>query len=143
MATTLWEKHQYAKCFGHWLVSDAECGHCAVADSCEKRTKARVEEVERPVKAQDSDGNGDAEEEKVVTPLDYLLQSLGGKFDHEVEERDKAALHKFRQDGKMVIAVAIGTGGKIKIVSIIKNKQKVFGSLSSVEEVEEVLAEML
>ena len=91
----------------------------------------------------DGNGNGEVEEEKIVTSLDYLLQSLGGKFDHEVEERDKAVLHKFRKDGKMVIAVAIGTGGKIKIVSIVKNTQKVFGSLSSVEEVETVLSEML
>jgi len=143
MGTTLWEKHQYARCFGHWLVSDAECSRCAVSDSCEKRTKTRTAESDIPEKTQETEGDTEVEAAKEVAPLDYLLQSLGGKFDHEIEERDKAVLHKFRKEGKTVIAVAIGVGGRIKILSVVKNTQKVFGSLSSVAEVEEVLAEML
>lgn len=140
MATTLWARHEYAKCFGHWVVSDPECSRCAIADNCEKRTKAKAEEADRP---QEPEDNGEGEEQKPLPPLEYMLQSLGGKFDQETEERDRAILHKFKRDGKTVIAVAIGAYGKIKIVSIPKNKQKVFGNLASTEEVESVLAEML
>lgn len=140
MTTTLWAKSQYAKCFGHWFVSDPECVRCAVADSCEKRTKIKVED-DKPSEPETSvDGEN---EEIVVSPLDYMFKSLEGKFDHEKEERDKAILHKFSKDGKLVVAVAVGTYGKIKIVSIEKNTQKVFGNLNSIEEVETVLAEML
>lgn len=141
MDTTLWAKSQYAKCFGHWFVSDPECTRCAVADNCEKRTKARSEEANRP---QEAEGNGEGEhEEAVVTPIDYMIQSLVGKFDHETEARDKAVLHKFKKDGQLVIAVAVGDYGKVKIVSVVKNIQRVFGKLSSIDEVESVLAEML
>lgn len=140
MSTTMWTKCQYAKCFGHWVVSDPECVRCAVADNCEKRTKAKVEEVDN---SSEGEGDGELEAQKVVTPLEYLLQSLDGKFDHAVEEKDKAVIHKFRKDGKVEIAVIIGAYGKIKIMSIPKNKQKIFGSLESIDEVETVLVEML
>ena len=43
----MWEKCHYARCFGHWLVSDAECLKCAVADGCEKRTKAILSELSK------------------------------------------------------------------------------------------------
>jgi hypothetical protein len=140
MSTSLWTKTQYAKCFGHWVVADPECTRCAVADSCEKRTKTKAADS----KPSEAEGIGDEiHEEEAVSPVDYLLRSLDGKFDHGTEERDKAILHKFTKDGKLVIAIAVGAYGKVKIVSVVKNIQKVFGQLSSIEEVEEVLAEML
>ena len=137
MSTTLWNKCAYAKCFGHWLVSDTECIRCAVADSCEKRTKQRVDEDSRP------DDDDVAAETPFITPLEYLIQSLSGKLDHDKEEREQAILHRFRKDGKLIIAVAIGTSGRIKVVSLVKKIQKIFGSLSSIDEVEILMREML
>ena len=121
-------------------MSDPECVRCALGDNCEKRTKIKSEEVEKP---SEPEGSGEIEDAKVITPLEYLFQSLEGRFDHEVEERDRAVLHKFTKDGKTVIAVAIGAYGKIKIVSIPKDKKMIFGSLKSIGEVESVLVEML
>jgi hypothetical protein len=138
--TSLWSKCQYAKCFGHWLVSDPECIRCAVSDACEKRTKAKSEESERSTDVEPSE---EAVEQSSISPLDYLIQSLSGKFEHETGEKDRAVIHKFRLDGKVVIAIVIGAFGKIKIMSIPKNKQKIFGSLQSIDEAESVLAEML
>lgn len=136
--TTLWSKCQYAKCFGHWLVSDPECVRCAIADNCEKRTKSRVDDEKAP-----DDESIECEPQKQITPLDYMLQILTGKFEHETDEKDKAVIHKFRQNGRTVLAVIIGAYGKIKIMSLTKNKEKIFGKLGSIEEVELVLAEML
>lgn len=136
--TTLWAKHHYAKCFGNWLVSDPECGKCAKAEACEKRTKVRSEESD-----QEPEGSGGVEEASPVVPLDYLIQSLGGRYDKETEEKEKAVLHKFRDNGKTVIAVAVGITGKVKIVSVARNKSTVFERLQSIEEVETVLREML
>ena len=132
-------KYQYGKCFGNWLVSDPECSKCALSDKCEKKTKLKIEES-------DKDG-----EENVVTetrnnvsaPMDYLLKSLSGQFDYERSEKDKAILHKFSQNGKLIIAVVIGAYGKIKIISVRKNTQKIFGNIESIEEAEGILAEML
>lgn len=136
--TTLWSKCQYAKCFGHWLVSDAECIRCAIADNCEKRTKSKVDDE----KSTDDDSI-ECEPQKKITPLDYMLQILSGKFEHETDEKDKAVIHKFRQDGRTVLAIIIGAYGKIKIMSLTKKKEKIFGRLESIEEAESVLAEML
>ena len=139
MVTTLWKKPHYAKCFGFWVLSCDECLRCAVASNCEMRTKEKTTEVENPPELD----TGEIIEHKVVTPLEYMLKSLGGKFDQVSEEKGKAIIHKFKNDGKTVIAVAIGEQGKIKIVSISKNISKIFGCLESYEEVESVLAEML
>jgi hypothetical protein len=139
ISTTLWNKCAYAKCFGHWLVSDAECIRCAVADSCEKRTKRKIDEENNPLE----DDDVAAETPSPITPLEYLIQSLSGKLDHDKEERDQAILHRFRKDGKLIIAVAIGTSGRIKVVSLVKNTQKIFGSLGSIDEVETLIGEMI
>ena len=139
MPTTLWNKHQYARCFGNWVVSDPECIRCALADNCEKRTKARIEEDDKPVEPE----NNEIEAQKEISPLDYLLKSLDGKFDQEIEEKEKAVIHKFKKEGKTIIAVAIGAYGKIKIISMVNNRSKIFGRLENTEEVETVLAEML
>lgn len=139
MSTTLWNKCQYGKCFGHWLVSDAECAKCALSDKCEKRTKTKVDEQEKCLDAVDTNDSA----EQAVTPLDYLLKSLSGRFDYEIDEKEKAVLHKYSQGGKLVIAVVVGSFGKIKIVSVSKNTQKIYGAISSVDEAEEILKEML
>jgi len=136
--TTLWVKHHYAKCFGNWLVSDPDCGKCAKAEACEERTKTRSEESD-----QEPEGSGGVEDVSPVSPLDYLIQSLGGRYDQDTEEKERAVLHKFRENGKTVIAVAVGTTGKVKIVSVVRNKSTVFERMQSVEEVEAVLREML
>jgi hypothetical protein len=138
MATTLWAKHHYAKCFGKWLVSDPDCGKCAKAEACEKKTKVRFEEAD-----QEPEGSGGVEEVSPVAPLEYLIQSLGGRYDQEKEEKERAVLYKFKDNGKTVIAVAIGVTGKVKIVSVIRNKSTVLEGVQSVEDVESVLREML
>jgi hypothetical protein len=146
MSNTLWAKHHYAKCFGFWVVSELECVKCALSESCEKRTKAKVEEVDRSKDSDvdtEADGNVESEEVPVLSPLNYLIQSLAGKFDQETDEKENAILHKFRNNGRTVIAVAIGAYGKIKIVSVVKNTSKVFDKLESIDEVESVLKEML
>jgi len=144
MSNTLWAKHHYAKCFGHWVVSELECVKCSLSDSCEKRTKSRAEEVCKS-KDEDVEADGDAESEDIskVSPLDYLIQSLAGKFDQETDEKESATLHKFRKNGRTAIAVVIGAHGKIKIVSVVKDTSKVFDRLESIEEVELTLKEML
>ena len=137
MATTLWAKHQYAKCFGNWLVSNTECSRCFLADNCEKRTKAKVEEKE----VEDSADNGEAAEEAPITSLDYLLQRLEGKFDKEVADKGGGAkIHTFKKDGVSQVAVVTGMQGRIKVVA--PGYSKVFGSLGSIEDVEAILAEI-
>jgi len=106
---------------------------------CEKRTKMKVSET----KEESEEISSEIKEQPEISPLDYLIQSLSGKFDHETEEKDKAVIHKFRQDGKIVFAIIVGAYGKLKIMSILKNQQKIFGSLQSIEEVESILSEML
>ena len=138
MSTTLWGKCHYAKCFGHWLVSDPECAKCALSDNCEKRTKNKAEDNGQVEEEIQESGSPDS-----ITPIDYLLRSLSGKFDAAVEEKEKAVLHKFSENGKLVAAIAIGSLGKIKVVSLKKNFQKVYGGISSIEEAEEILSEMV
>jgi hypothetical protein len=144
MTTTLWTKHQYARCYGHWVVSDPECVKCALSDGCEKRTKAKVSEVDH---AKEVEVDSGPEDVKTVLPLDYLLQSLGGKFDQETEEKEKerAIIHKFHdvKTKKVMIAVIVGFSGRVKIVSVPRNISKVLEGIDSIEQVELVLAEIL
>ena len=143
MGQTLWEKHQYAKCFGHWMMSDPECIRCAVSDNCEKRTKTHVEEhqdvSEKALQAKEK-------KYKEVKPLDYLLERLKGKFEYSFEDKDGVLLHKYWKDEaqtNLVILVAIGKRGRIKVVSIPKDKQRLCGSISDIEDAENILKEML
>lgn len=141
MSTTLWGKFQYAKCFGHWVVSDPECSKCAIRDNCEKRTKTVAENQEVDL----VEDKSEADTLKPIDPLQYLFQRLEGKFDRDpVEDKGKAVIHKFRIDGKTIVAVIIGkTSGKIKIMNIPEKKERVFGSLGDAEEVEQILKEIL
>ena len=140
--TTLWTKYQYAKCFGNWIVSDSECRKCAVNDECEKRTKSRIED--RAKEVQDSETEDNSEEiNNELAPLEYIIQSLSGKYDQEFEETEKKVkLYKFGKDGKHVINLGISESGN-KIVIAITGKKKVFDSPTSIEEAEEIMTEML
>ena len=139
--TTLWAKYQYAKCFGNWLVSDPECRKCAVKDECEKRTKSRVEDKTK--ESQDSEVEENGEVDPTLAPLDYILQSLSGKYDQEFEETDKKIkLYKFFKDGKKVVSLGISESGQKIVVAVIGNK-KVFDSPTTIEEAEALMTEML
>ena len=136
--TTLWTKHQYAKCFGHWIVSEPECIRCFITDNCEKRTKAKSEDVKETVEQIDEDGK---DESSNLTPLDNLIQRLEGQLDHESEDKNGAIIHKFRKNGIMIAAVVVGGQGRVKVLS--EKLKRVYGVIGSVEEAEEILAEML
>lgn len=136
----MWEKRHYAKCYGHWLVSDQECIRCAVSDGCEKRTKAILSDsVKKP---EECNVSGESEHVE-IKPVDYLVERLKGSFDHDKDEQEKAVIHKFSVEGKIHLAIVIGVLGKIKIISVLKKKEKIFGSIQSVQEAEEILKEML
>jgi hypothetical protein len=138
--TTLWDKHHYAECFGHWAVSDPECTRCFVSDNCEKRTKDKVEAEKGCVDQSEEPSEGEVGQ--CLSPLDYLLQRIGGKLDREDENKGEAVMHKFRdKSGLVTAAVVVGAQGRIKIVS--KKMNRIYGSISSVEEAESILAEML
>ena len=135
--TTLWTKHQYAKCFGHWLVSDSECNKCAVRDECEKRVKSRVDD-----KSQEAEGDDPGEVVSSLSPLDYILQSLSGKYDQEFEETDKRVkVYRYSKDGKEEIILGIAESGKIMVA--VLGKRKVFERPNTIEESETILKEML
>jgi len=141
--TTLWTKYQYAKCFGNWLVSDSECRKCAVKDECEKRTKSMVEDKAKEKEVQDSEVEENGEVDSKFAPLDYILQSLSGKYDQEFEETDnKIKLYKFFKDGKKVVSLGISESGQKIVVAVIGNK-KVFDSPTTIEEAEALMSEML
>lgn len=135
MSTSLWKKHQYAKCFGHWCISDPECIRCAVSDNCEKRTKTKVEE--KPSLKNKDVGHTE------VDPVNYLLSCLKGKFDYLIEERGKSVLHKYLLNDKVIVAVVIGSSGKIKIINILKQTSKICGSIPTIEDAEKLLKELI
>ena len=141
--TTLWAKHQYAKCFGHWVVSDPECCRCAVSDACEKRTKNRFENDK---KVPEGEGEGDAsgEMDSELSPLEYLLQSLDGKFIRTTEvKNNNVKVHSMRKENeeKPTVLVAVSETNRIMIAA--NGKKKIVEKLESIEAVETLLQEML
>jgi hypothetical protein len=119
-------------------VSDPDCVRCALSDNCEKHTKSHVGEEKN---GELDDMTEDVAEVKPITPLDYLLKCLEGKFDKIVEDHEKATMYKFAKGGNTVIAVVVGKNGRIKIIS--KKDTKMYGQFTNVSDVEDVLKEML
>ena len=135
--TTLWTKHQYAKCFGHWLVSHSECCKCAVRDECEKRTKSRADD-----KTQEMEGEDHGEYEEVIDPLDYILQSLSGRYEMEFDETEKKIkVYKFSKDGQGIATIGVAESGKIMVA--VRGAKKILEKPKTIEEAEEILKEVL
>jgi NMD protein affecting ribosome stability and mRNA decay len=76
-----------------------------------------------------------------MTPLDYLLQCLEGKFDKETVQKEGVVRHTFKRNGKTIIIVLIANTGKMKIVSV--KGEKMFDWLKSIEEAEQAMRELL
>jgi len=136
----MWQKYEYAKCFGNWDISNSECIKCAVSDGCEKRTKNKAVEIPEKFGEEVDRENVKGED---ISPLIYLIQSLDGKFDKEEEKKGGARVYKFRSQGKLKTAVIIGESGKIKVVSFNKRFEKVFDYLEGIEQVENILKEII
>ena len=135
--TTLWAKHQYAKCFGNWLVSHSECCKCAVRDECEKRTKSRSDDKVQEVEEADQ-----GESAEVIDPLDYIIQSLSGRYEMEFDETEKKIkVYKFSKAGQGVSTIGVAESGKIMVA--VRGAKKIMSKPNTIEEAEEILKEIL
>jgi len=129
-------------CFGvMWDMSAPECAGCYIRKECERSTGRREsgESVaEEPVSAADSQPAG-TEEQEPISPLKHLLKSLEGKYDRSDRVGKQAVGYFFVKDGKtMVLVTESNATGRVKIEA--KDYERIFDSIESVEQAEEVLA---
>ncbi len=128
-------------CFGNWELSNAFCQKCVISQPyCEEATKRRgdVPVPELPVDTPQES----IREMPTITPLEYLLESLRGRFEEKVRRSAKALAHFFaKDDGTSVIVVMVSHSGAIKIQS--KKGKRVVKGLESVAQVESILKELL
>jgi len=136
----MWKNFEYAKCFGNWEIADSECIRCSISEGCEKKTKNKSVEIAEINELEDI---SECETPEKISPLEYLLQRLAGKFEKDEEEKGKAKIYKFRLSGKLKIAVIVGESGKIKVMSFQKKTEKILDGLNSVDDAEDILKEML
>ena len=131
-------------CFGLWDMSNPACttGKCLVAKHCEEKTKRGVV-VQEETKIQEIVLTEEEKKLPEIAPMEYMLDLLKGRFEYSMKENDKAIAHYFLKDGKTVFTIIVSkTNGKVKLQSALC-EPKVFNSLASIEEVEEILKEMV
>ena len=132
-------------CFGiRWEASVADCVRCALSSRCQTITKQMESGKIPPAPKQEKREEIEPIDETV--PLDYLLTSLGGRYDRTDEESDEATGIYFKDGDDVVFLVIISKlNGRVKIQIPTKDeiKEKILDSLETVEDVEKVLAELL
>lgn len=136
--------HLESCCFGLWDMSDSACntGKCLIAKQCEEITKKKiaVQEDSRIV----DEVVLTKEERKLpeISPMEYMLDLLKGRYDYSTKENDKAVAHYFNKDDRTILTIIVSkTNGKLKLQSVLGGK--VLNGINSIEEVEEILREML
>ncbi len=130
-------------CFGvQWEASAAECSGCFLVPRCQIITEQR-KSGNVPAPAEEPKGKEKLSEAvEPEEPLEHLLKALEDRYDRTDEERDNATGIYFKDGGKIVVLVVVSKStGRMKIQT--SAKQKVLESLESIEDAEEVLADIL
>ncbi len=132
-------------CFGRWDISYPACttGKCLIAKYCEEKAKKGLSIQEESTKIQEIVLTEEDKKLPEIPPLEYMLDLLQGKFEHEKKENSKAIAHYFMRDGLNMFTIIISRlNGKIKLMSS-SHEPKVVDSIDSIEQVEEIIKEMI
>jgi hypothetical protein len=123
-------------CWGSWSVSDRACAKCVIMAPCSDATKKRQsgDAGVGPIKPAPSKEIVDDIPES--DPLEYMLKLLAGKYDQSTKKKDGKTAHYFSEDGNIVVSVAIGTTGIIKVKSA---RSIGVVELESIDKVEKVI----
>jgi len=128
-------------CWGHWDMSAPECRECMVATNCEKASKMRQRKhVPPPVVEMES--NTEPTETPTIDPINYLRESLSGKFDCEERKSGKADGWKWTKDGSLKFVVMVSKSSGHVMLRGSKG-QKIVERLDDVGHVEKLVAELL
>ena len=132
MPSEYWSKCNYGKCYGSWAETASECSKCSVSENCKKMTIKMMN---------DSSKN---EESGELSVLDYLLQRLSGSFEKTTEKNGDVVAYRFFKNGKLAMAVVDNGVSTIKLVSLIRNRERVLEkTTATIAEAEEALKDML
>lgn len=128
-------------CFGLWDISDPACNKCLICKECEikiKRKSSTHEEIltESVVLKEDEDL-------PEISPLEYLIDSLKGRFDYNTKSNEKAIAHYFTKDELPILNIIVSKeSGKIKLESSVFTT-KIIDGFNSIEEVEGIIKEVV
>lgn len=127
-------------CFGiRWEESVADCARCALSLKCQIITKQIKSGKIPPAPKQEKEEEIETIDEAV--PLEYLLTSLGGRYDRIDEESEGARGVYFKDGDEVAFLVIISKlNGRIKIQT--PTGEKILDSLETVDDAERVLAEL-
>lgn len=128
-------------CWGNWSMSDNACSHCAIQKYCEDESK-KIAASEATDKEEIIDEPSDAGVPDVA-PIDFIIGTLGGKYEYTTRETDKSKGHYFKRAGesKEFIAIIVAKqGSRVKFMS--KNGVKIVDKINSIEEAESLLKEL-
>jgi hypothetical protein len=124
-------------CFADWDATDASCKGCAITKDCERATGRQKNGTPPPQEPPEQQGQETVEEPE-VNPLDYLLDSLGGKYDRQDRIGDKATGYYFEEDSRTKVLVTVSKeSGRVRVQA--KGYERIFDSIESVEAAEEIL----
>jgi len=124
-----------------WDISEPACTQCLFAWKCEwltKRSKSSSEPSQAPSEVVDAPNSSPDGNEN---PIEYLLNSLQGRYDREDKESDVAIASYFRKSGIVAaLVVCSKVSNRIK-VQTAKTK-KFFEGIESTEQAESILEEL-
>lgn len=127
-------KLRHAACYGNYEESDNACRICQIRAKCADSTKRKVKE--------ENDSIEKSNTKKFVNPLDHLKEKCGLRYQHAEKETDQAKADYYKVDGKVVLSVIVSKStSRIKIQS--PKGSRIFDKLESIQQVDDILAELL
>jgi len=131
-------KNMEGSCWGRWDISEPACSECAIGKRCEERTKKRTSQEEIKENAVEEPSSGGVAE---VSPMEFIIGTLGGKYEYTTKENDTAKADYFKKDGKTVIEILTSKKtGKIRIRS--SRGVKCLSPIKSIDDAQSALREL-
>jgi len=122
-----------AACYGNWNDLAPDCVRCCLRTWCEETIK-EWEKRRKNIPGLDDESLAGY---STVSPLEYLLRTLAGKYDHQVSRDGDIIRHVFREsDGRAAVMVAMK--GKSALIRTATKRIEV-PELTSTRQVEEIL----
>lgn len=125
-------------CWGEWDLTESACSVCSIKKRCEEKTKKGIPQEESKENAVGETSSEGVEE---VSPMEFIIGTLGGKYEYTTKENDVAKADYFKKDGKTIIEILTSKKtGKIRIRS--SRGVKCLSPIRSIDDAQAVLKEL-
>jgi hypothetical protein len=125
-----------AECYGEWDQKFKECTEdCTLGEQCRRATLA-AQKPKPPAPALEAET-----ELPEMDPVEFLLESIKGRYDIEAVKKAKATIYRVRKDTDRVARVTVVDNGMVQIET--RSAKLQLKALESVKQASEIFKALL